>query len=308
MSAHCDAWPPERHEALVEMVRAGFSGAQIANVLGTTRNAIIGRCHRGGLRLGAGRPRLPPPIHRGPRPKVRRQQKDNPFWKFGPDHPVRRKGRAFRSRAFTDTAIAAAIARHLAGLSGFKSARSIGASWKSLKNWEKDAALMALGRQVFEAARCDATERAETARRLKALADAAETDRLTRINAPILAAMDGRARAICEARIAGKTLQEIAGEHGLTRERIRQIECKWRCRGLEVPGADALSTAAVALFGPTPTRARKKKAPRGPDRRLRENMSPEVRAQRAANGRARLAEYRARVRAALASIGPEASA
>lgn len=43
------AWTPERIEALVEMRRNGMTFGQIANVLGVTRSAMIGKAHRMGM-------------------------------------------------------------------------------------------------------------------------------------------------------------------------------------------------------------------------------------------------------------------
>lgn len=42
-------WTPERTGPLVALWNEGKSGSQIANYLGTTRNAVIGKLHRMGL-------------------------------------------------------------------------------------------------------------------------------------------------------------------------------------------------------------------------------------------------------------------
>jgi hypothetical protein len=61
--------------------------------------------------------------------------------------------------------------------------------------------------------------------------------------------MPERHRAILERRIAGQTLQEIGEAFGITRERVRQIEVKWRTQGLIVPGARPLSDVSAARLG-----------------------------------------------------------
>lgn len=47
-------WTPEAVEELGRRVHAGESGGQIAAALGCSRNAVIGKCVRMGLRLGGG--------------------------------------------------------------------------------------------------------------------------------------------------------------------------------------------------------------------------------------------------------------
>jgi GcrA cell cycle regulator len=47
---HKDAWPEEKVERLAELVADGLSASQIAKQLGNTRNAVIGKVYRLGLR------------------------------------------------------------------------------------------------------------------------------------------------------------------------------------------------------------------------------------------------------------------
>jgi len=70
-------WTEERHEALVKLAAEGLSASQIGAAIGCTRNSVIGRCGRTGVRLrmmnGGGRPRGPankvnPPKLNKPKP------------------------------------------------------------------------------------------------------------------------------------------------------------------------------------------------------------------------------------------------
>jgi GcrA cell cycle regulator len=48
-AGHGATWPPERVERLKSLINAGFSCSQIANQIGVTRNAVIGKMNRLGL-------------------------------------------------------------------------------------------------------------------------------------------------------------------------------------------------------------------------------------------------------------------
>jgi hypothetical protein len=59
-------WTPERHERMLELLKDGLSTAAIARELGTTKNAVIGRLDRKGIKQRVPEPptlaeRLPPP-------------------------------------------------------------------------------------------------------------------------------------------------------------------------------------------------------------------------------------------------------
>lgn len=69
-------WTQERVEQLRSYVNAGLTCGQIADEIGVTRNAVIGKIHRLGLAPGrtAGRPaRDRPPRDRRPRPFTQHQ-------------------------------------------------------------------------------------------------------------------------------------------------------------------------------------------------------------------------------------------
>lgn len=234
------------HARLVELAANGKTGREIAAELGCTRSAVLGRAFRTGVKLPMDERKARLADHGRRKPVAERREK------FPPRHAIHRK-RARGARAFTDAEIAVAIAARLAGLSGAKSAALIGASQQSLaKNWMRDASLLALGKALHERARADAAERAAQARELAAFAAEAQRLAVERTNQPILGRMPERHREMLERRISGQTLQQIAHTYGITRERVRQIEARWRVEGLVVPGVRPLSDATRAsLYVPT---------------------------------------------------------
>lgn len=52
-------WTEEEITQLRKLAREGLSGAQIAERFGITRNAILGKCHRLGIKLQGKRPGRP---------------------------------------------------------------------------------------------------------------------------------------------------------------------------------------------------------------------------------------------------------
>jgi hypothetical protein len=262
MGMAAPTWTAEQQAALVALAVAGKSGSEIAAELGVTRNAILGRAHRTGVKLPMdGRKRMIAVMASADSRRVPKAPKPQGARRYPDDHPMY-KSRARGARAFTDAKIAVAIAARMAGQSLPKSARLVGASAQSLgKNWLSNPKLLALGRALYERARAEATQ--EAARKREIAAFEAETARLrtARINAPILAQMTPRHRLVCERRIAGETLQAIGDALGVTRERIRQIEAKWRLRGLIVPGANPLSDSTTRTYAPRLDRRRKAKPP-----------------------------------------------
>lgn len=250
-----NAWTTAEANTLREMANAGRTGTEIAEALGKTRNAILGYCHRNGVRLPWTAEKKAAQVRRNRRPrKPRPEQRTGKYWKFSPEHPAR-SSRPFGSRAFQDQQIATAIAAHLAGLSMAKAAKMIGASHQSLsKHWLKDPALLALGTALFERAKAEAAIKAAEAHKVAEMRRAAEAHRVWTNNRPILEAMPERHRAILERRIQGETLQEIGDDYGVTRERIRQIEARWRLAGLIVPGARPLNELAARRIGKSPSK------------------------------------------------------
>lgn len=276
---HPRAWPSERHDRLLLLVDAGLTAREIGLQLGLTRNAILGYAHRKGIILP-----MTPEKRAACRVAPKRVDASHPRKgsKFPPGHPAFRS-RPFGARAFSDDQIAVAIAARLAGASRPKASALIGAKQQIMCKWERIPELAAMGRELFERAKADAAVRLATRLQEEAAADLAERQRIDAVNAPVLAMIKGRDRDICERLIAGETLQAIGDRYGVSRERIRQIECRWRVRGLEVPGKRELSEAALETLKSGPIRpqgrprkaidfwseAHKVKAPKKPRRAIR---------------------------------------
>lgn len=56
-------WTPERTNQLVELAAQGKSGSEIAEIIGTTRSAILGRANRLGIQLKGTRPKIMDDAH-----------------------------------------------------------------------------------------------------------------------------------------------------------------------------------------------------------------------------------------------------
>jgi hypothetical protein len=275
-------WTPEQQAVLVEMAAARAKVADIASALGFTRNAVIGRARRTGVALLYEVPRAEPRAPRPPRvprvrgaPRVRLPQSTiehvRALYLEGATYGAiaRAAGvaqgnvaylvrglprrRAFKAHKRYDFAFrVSAVAAILTGESYAKASRRQGCEEKSILSWKARP-------EVFEAAtalaeRIKARFAAEQERlRLVAEAEAeAERVRVATVNAPVFAQMGIRHRNILQRRVDGETLEAIGQDYGITRERVRQIEVKWRLRGLEVPGARPLTEAASrVVYVPT---------------------------------------------------------
>ena len=60
------AWPPERLAALRELIESGVSPRQVAEQLGVTRCAVIGKCYRESIELPNSRGFVPAEPTRNP--------------------------------------------------------------------------------------------------------------------------------------------------------------------------------------------------------------------------------------------------
>lgn len=248
-------WTPERQAALVAMAREGLTGSEIASALGTTRSAVLGRCHRTGVVLPMDerkRKLKGAPRARRPRPLVRARKTDS---------TARHRKRPWGARAYTDAEIVQVLAAVFAGLSHSKAAALVGANRHSIPNWRRDKALMERAREVADRALHEAGIVARRRASLATLERAAEAARIAAHNAPILAHMPPRHRTICERRITGENGQAIADGLGISRERVRQITVRWQSAGLIVPNAREPSSAARARYGHQPTAPRRRRAP-----------------------------------------------
>jgi len=75
------SWTDDKIKILKEKWTAGWSGAQIARLLGTTRNSVIGKVHRLGLASHAYNSNAPvtPRAKSGPKPKPKVEKPVHPI-------------------------------------------------------------------------------------------------------------------------------------------------------------------------------------------------------------------------------------
>lgn len=220
------AWSDATQAALEEMARAGATGREIAEALGTTRNAVLGRCHRTGVVLPMTARKAVlcgKRIAGAAKPKAAR--------KFGTSRRGRQKG----DRGYSDVQIAAVLAARMAGASRAKAARLIGCCVGSVQNWEKIDTLQQVARGIYERAASDAALRA------KARHDAEQSRRsaLAAANERVLAKIEverPRTAKIARAYLAGHTGQHIGDELLLTRERVFQILAQAAAFGVDFDG------------------------------------------------------------------------
>lgn len=81
--SHRNGWTPARVETVKALIERGFSAARIAKELGLPRNAVIGKCHRLGIKLASPVPLAKPhPLHKPlsrQKNRGRGMSKDVPF-------------------------------------------------------------------------------------------------------------------------------------------------------------------------------------------------------------------------------------
>jgi len=324
-------WTPEEQATLARMASEGARAAEIAEALGYTRNAVLGRAHRTGVRLTY---RVPPAKEKPARPRQARRSKYLPAEKdrvrelylagapwddiealTGIPKPTgylwtldlpRRFSRPTNARYDFNQRVMA-VAAHLCGKSFDKVSAALGPTPATLQKWQNYPEVFAAARVVADRVLSDMEAERARLRELAAFAAEAERIRVETVNEPVFAQMSARHREMCRRRVDGETLEAIAKDFGITRERVRQIEGKWRCRGLIIPGARPLSEASARNFAPSSNprpRGRPAKRPaREPrsrddfyalahemleakvDRRRREFMSPETRAKKVELGK-----------------------
>lgn len=276
MSAWPETWTDAEQATLGRMAAELRPVREIANALGKTRNAVIGRAARKGVKLRdrpAAKPKAPRQPHaERPRtriaPELRAKARElylagltyaeisaqtgistGNFAGLFRDLPKRRQGMKTGKRydhAFKVSAVAATMT----GESFRKASARLGPEEKSIHAWKANPAVFVDAEAL--AARVKAAWGAEQERlRIEAEAAAeAERVRIETNNEPIFALMSERTQRMLRSRVAGQTLQQVGDAFGVTRERVRQIEVRWRAQGLIVPGAEPLSEAAIERFGP----------------------------------------------------------
>lgn len=316
-------WTPEAVATLVRMAEGGAKAADIARELNLTRSAVIGKASRAGVKLLY---RTPPAAAKPKRPRRSRRRKyldaevqklrdlylagetyqamerltGIPTANFGymlRDVPKRRPDSGC-DRRYDDAFKVAAVASILTGESYDRAGKRLGVTHRSIWVWKQRPEILAHATALAERIKAAFAAEQERQRLAAEAAAEAESVRIATLNAPVMAQMGERHRAICQRRVDGDTLEAIGNDYGITRERVRQIEARWRLLGLVVPGARPLSEAARNTPGirlPTGApRGRKPKPPkpRGPDKRRREHLDPAIRQARSDRMRAMWAAAR----------------
>jgi len=282
-------WTPEQDAWLASLAEQGLTALQAAPILGFSRNAVLGRAHRTGVKFKNRKVRQPktPRAARAPRPLIERRparqrispavkEKARELYLSGETYvkisaatgvPIGSFGTLFsdlprrrsvtwdtkpKGREFRLEALTLALVTSYA-----KAAHALHCAEGSIQNWRDDETLYAEAKAI--AARLT-EERLRAAAEAKVRADLARLDQLAAIskhNASVFPLLTERQRVVIQRRIAGDTLQEIGDDLGVTRERIRQIEGRCRSLGILLPDAKPLSEAALATFALKPARERK---------------------------------------------------
>jgi uncharacterized protein (DUF433 family) len=288
-------WTDEQQAELARLAACGARVIDIAAALGFTRNAVIGRARRTGVSLLYRTPPAEPKPVRAPRPPPApheprfvhpQETKDRVralylagekyteitrltgiasgnFVAWIRDLPKRRITRSWKR--YDVTFKIAAVAAILTGESYAKASRRLGVEEKSILTWKKRPDVFAAATALAERIKANFAAEQERQRQLAEAEAELERVRVTAHNEPIFAQMSLRHRNILQRRVSGETLEAIGNDYGVSRERIRQIEVKWRAKGLEVPGAKPLSDAALRMGVYVPTgKPRAPKAGRAP--------------------------------------------
>jgi hypothetical protein len=230
-------WTDEKDAALREWTRDGVSAAEQAKRLGVSRNAVLGRRFRMGLRCGepmrrqlcadAGRLRAGPPKAPKP-PRVPREKR-------APSRP-----HAYPVELVRETLTLAMVAKRS------EACRIMGVSISNLQKhlWPTKYA------HLMPDAKAEAERRLEqirlwneAAEKLARQQEEADQVRRDEENRAAIAhnetvAMPARVRDIMRRRIMGETLQDIADHFGFSRERVRQLEAVGIGSGGVVPGRE----------------------------------------------------------------------
>lgn len=232
-------WTPEMVAALTRGAQEGRTASEIGAELRVTRNAVLGRAHRMGIKL---------PMTEGKKAAMGALISTGRARSKGRSSPAPtariREARPKGTSPFADREKVHAIAARMAGASWRRAAEEVGANYQTLKlNWMKHEALVAEARALLERAVDDAAQR----RRERLAQIAEQRSFIQRHNENLLKGMGTRNADFIRRRLAGDSLAEIGRDHGLTRERIRQILMKGIAAGIKAPpGMNPMNDKAPA--------------------------------------------------------------
>lgn len=156
----------------------------------------------------------------------------------------RRRRVVWSTKRRDDALKVAAVAAALTGEGVERAAKRLGTCSSSIAKWKRDRAIFEAASAMAERINAEKAARlAEEDAELEACAQL-ERERVAVANAPIFDKMSPRHAAMMRMRVAGCSLQEVGDRFDITRERARQIEVRWRFKGLIVPGARELTEAS----------------------------------------------------------------
>jgi hypothetical protein len=218
-----DGWSKVNQLRLEELAASGIPASQVAEALGTTRNAILGRAHRTGVTFH-GKRYKPPRKERAARiPRAP-----------GAPRGGRRKGQYIKPRAL----ILQCLALHLAGVSQVKAAKTFGVSFRSIGLvWKKDPVLMAEAQSIADRALAEARGVArERSAALKARQAAYQAEAAA-FNEMVFKTLSPRQVSFLRAYVKHRNMAAAAEQFGVTRERIRQVVVLAERKGFVPPTA-----------------------------------------------------------------------
>jgi transposase len=255
-------WTPSRDAVLAQFAAEGRSAREASKALGVTRNAVIGRAYRTGVRFSPPRPQRQerpkrPPIPRGRKPgraavpveELLARYKAGEatasiahdygitksyVWSLATLHGAARTKRDTRRRS--DEFVLAVLTRLAAEGSYRNTAKAFGISESVISLWRQQRPVLlakaeAEGRLIRQRREAEAARAAQEARdrREKLLRE------LTERNERVLASLPRRYAAMCRAYATLGTLQAAGDAIGVTRERIRQVVKMAEARGFVRP-------------------------------------------------------------------------
>jgi hypothetical protein len=208
-------WSKSDQGRLEELAASGVSASVAARALETTRNAILGRAFRTGVKFNGASISAP-----------KRGKYNCAFSKRG--HP---RG----ARSVPHNIIIQAVALHLAGIGSFTAAKPFGVSPHSVRRWAQDPEIHAEASPIAQRAKAEteavcAMRRQREEERVKTRLETA-----ARVNQDVFRSLPSKHVAVLRAYVEIQNMAAVAPLFGVSRERIRQIVVAAERKGFIAP-------------------------------------------------------------------------